>query len=129
MQGSGAVLQVVTYGPRNYAMDSVVSTLVTVSPGSKNRHSSGLFMNTTYKPLMICSLPSSRVWSLPNRSARSQQSQQGGMTSVPLNEKLQRISWPLKASYATEPTIKEGDYSPTWNDYSVLSEEIRVFTG
>lgn len=108
MQGSGAVLQVVTYGPRKYAMDSVVSTLVTVSPGGKNRHSSGLFMNTTYKPLMICSLPSSHVWSLPDRSIRSQQSQQGGMTSVPLNEKLQRISWPLKASYATEPTIKKG---------------------
>lgn len=76
MQGPGAVLQVVTYGPRKCAMDSVVSTLVTVSPGGENRHSSGLFMNTTYKPLVICSLPSSCIWNLPDRSIKSQQSQQ-----------------------------------------------------
>ena len=48
-----AVLQIVVYGPREYAIN--VSTLVTVSPGGKDRRRSGLFINITYYQLMICS--------------------------------------------------------------------------
>lgn len=72
LQGSGAVPQVEVYDPRECAINDVVSTVVTVSPGGKDRCRHGFFIHTTHEPLMKCSLCSLHLWSLLDRGISSQ---------------------------------------------------------